>query len=49
MGIEQRTAAISRIDGRIGLDHAFQRPVVVLGLDAAVERTHHARGQRAAE
>ena len=45
--IEQRTAAIARIDRRIGLNHAFQ--LALLGLDGAVERTDNPGGQRAFE
>ena len=45
--IEQRSAAVARIDRRVRLNHAFQ--VFVFGLDRAVERTHDADGQRAVE
>ena len=44
--IEQRTAAVARIDGRVGLDQAFQRPFV-FAANAAPERTDDAGGQRA--
>ena len=42
--IEQRTAAVARIDRRVGLDHIVQI-AAVLPLDFAMQRAHDAGGQ----
>ncbi len=43
--IEQGTATIAGIDGRVGLDHTFE--LAVLGVDGAIERTYDPGCQRA--
>jgi hypothetical protein len=41
--IEQGTAAVSEVDGGIGLDQAFEF-LIVLAANGTAERTHHSGG-----